>query len=748
MTRRRSLRLLSLLATGPLAAQGQTPTLSLDLVLQESASLAPELPVAAWLPDGQRYSLVLESRSGPYVARVDAKSGEREHAFAAADLARALRAAGVETEEGRLPHFTWVDAGTVRLQVGDRVLYWAIGSDKATAVLRLPAGATATTCAAHDAFAASVVDADLWISKRDGGLRRITWDGEPGDIEYGGAAHRAEFGIDRGLFPDPTGRRLAFYREDLRPIAPYPYVDYSRQPAAPVHGRYPMAGQLDSVVTVGVYDRTDDSVRFLAHDGDADLYWTNLAFTPDGDSILVALVDRGQDHLQLVRFAAATGERQATLFEERDAQWLEPERAPWFEPGGSGNFLWLSARDGHRHLYRHAGDGRLLAQVTRGAFDVGDVVGFAADGNHVYVEATGDDPRQLHLWRAALDGGDMVRITTGGGRATATANADTTLFFVRHESLQTPGGLRMIDAHGETLHEVGEARTRLRSFQLGERRFFDVAAADGTTLHGVLTLPPGFDEHRRYPLLLYVYGGPHSQLVTDSWGRDGVRELWLDWLATQGCVVATVDNRGTRNRGIEFEQVVYRHLGSVEVEDQLATVRHLTAQGFVDPARVGVHGWSYGGYLTLRLMLLAPDVFCCGAAGAPVTDWRRYETGYTERYMDTPQENGDGYEQSSTLPLVGRLRGRLLLVQGTDDRTVMLSHGMAFLEEAVAKGVLVDSFVYPMQKHGLIGAARTHLFQLLTRHFAEHLLGRDGRAATAATAPALPTAPARGSGPK
>lgn len=721
MTSIRSACLAALLASA-LTAQAQT--LTLDLLLAETDSFAPVVPDASWIPGTDHYSLVLDGRTGPYVVAVD-PAGARAHAFAAADLARALRATGADYPTDTLPEFAWVDATTLRVVLAEHVYHWQLGEAKATVRLRTHADATATAYAKDDALAACVVDADLWIHKSDGSRRRVTWDGRAGDIEYGGAAHRAEFGIDQGLFFDPTGRRLAFYREDLRPITPYPYIDYTKMPAQAVHGRYPMAGQRDSVVTVGVYDRADDSVRFLAHDPDADEYWTNLAFTPDGSKLLVALVNRGQDHVQMVRFDAGTGAREATLFEERDPQWVEPERAPWFVPDASGDFLWMSARDGHRHLYRYARDGRLLAQVTRGAFDVDSVVAGATDPAQVFVQATGVDARQMHLWRAPLDGSAMTCLTHSGypaaGRHLATANADASAFLVRSDSLHSPGGLRLVDRDGKTLREVTAATTRLQAFTVGERRFFDVPTADGTDLHGVLTLPPDFDATKRYPLLLYVYGGPHSQLVTDTWLRHGVRNLWLEWMATQGCIVATLDNRGTRNRGIEFEQSVFRKLGVLEVDDQVAAVRHLLSLGFVDPTRIGVHGWSYGGYMTLRLMLAAPDLFCCGVAGAPVTDWRGYETGYTERFMDTPLENPEGYSESSTLPLLERLRGRLLLIHGSDDKTVMLSHAMAFLDQAVAKGVLVDQMFYPMQKHGPKGAASTHLYRLMSRFFGEHL---------------------------
>lgn len=701
----------------------QKPPLTLDVVVDEPDTFLPQLPRVQWIADTDRYSEVLDGKSGPYVVARDPAAEAREHRFASADLARALRAAGAaDATDADLPAFTWLDDQRVRVARPEAVYHWTIGTETAARRLHVFADASNLTFAKGDVIAAMTRDGDLWVTKPDGSTRRISFDGAPGDVEYGTAAHRAEFGIQTGLFFDPTGRRLAFTREDLRPIEPYPYLDYSTSPPRSRHGRYPMAGRAGSRVSVGVYDRDDDSVRFLENDG-SDQYWTNVTFTPDGSAVFVVLVDRGQTRAELVRFDARTGARGPTLLTEQDAQWVEPELGPVFVPNAEGQFLWFSPRDGNRHLYRYGSDGCLLAQVTKGAFDIAQLIGMSADGRTAFVEGSGQDPRQRHLWAAATDGSGMRQLTQGAGTHMATANARGTRFLLHHSALDLPGELSVIDADGALLRKIATATTRLDDFARPRQTFFEVARDDGTVLHGLLTLPPDFAASKRYPLLLYVYGGPHSQLATDAWQMFGPRPLWLAWLASQGCVVATVDGRGTQNRGIEFEQAIHRRLGQLEVEDQLAAVRQLRGLPFVDSRRIGVHGWSYGGYMTLMLMLRAPELFACGISGAPVTTWDQYETGYTERYLDSPAENPEGYAAASALPLLGKLAGRLLLIHGSDDHTVMLSHAVAFLDAAVEASAMVDHMLYPMQQHGLTGSDRRHLYRLMARYVTDHLLG-------------------------
>jgi len=304
-------------------------------------------------------------------------------------------------------------------------------------------------------------------------------------------------------------------------------------------------------------------------------------------------------------------------------------------------------------------------------------------------------------------------------------------------NLETRPSARILDLASGTATPLPQPADPLAGFALPTQRLFQITTEGDVVLYGHLALPSNLAEGQKCPLLLYVYGGPHVQLVTDSWF--GGASLSLQAFAAEGYVVCRLDNRGTPNRGIEFEQSVHRRLGTIEVDDQLRAVEWCKQQPFVDAARIGVHGWSYGGYMTLRLMLKAPEVFACGVSGAPVTDWAMYETGYTERYMDTPAENADGYEKSSCLPLAGQLKRPLLLVQGTDDKTVMWSHSLAFVRRCIDAGAPLEYFVYPGQKHGLVGKDREHFLRRMHDFFAEHMPPAPAPAVTPPAAPAAPT---------
>jgi dipeptidyl-peptidase-4 len=718
---------LPLLVHAAILAQDPRPRLDLDRILNEPAAFAPRLPRVGWIPGDASYWVVGERDGAELAVRHAAVGTLREDLFGARQLHDALAAVGapppVEDAARRLPPFSFVDATTVRVETGDAVYHWNLRAAEPRRLLRFAPGSSVRAIAPGDTRAAFVVDHDIVVRRPDGGLRRITWDGSE-DIVYGGAAHRAEFGIRTGLWWDPTGRFLAWSREDQRPNALTPYADYRVVPARPVHGRYPMAGSPHASVTIGVYDSLDDSVRYLEHDPAIDLYWTNVTFRPDGMRVFVVLVNRGQDHADLVEFDTLTGERQRVLLSESDREWVEPEHGPIFWPGTIDGFLWFSPRDGFRHLWAYGEDGQVRCQFTRGSFDVHAVEGFTDDGSTCFVTASGEDPRSMHLFAVTRDG-VMRRISEGSGWHDCQVADDGSVLDTR-SSTDDPGSitLRVPGAEPRLVHRAADP---LAGFAVGRREFFTIAASDGTPLHGQILLPPDFDETRSHPVLHYVYGGPQVQVVQDRWPA-GVRELWLCYLASRGFVVSRLDNRGTSNRGIEFAQSVYRRLGVLEVEDQVAAIDWLRRKPWIDADRIGVHGWSYGGYMTLRLMLLAPDRFACGVAGAPVTDWRQYETGYTERYMDTPAENPEGYDGSSCLPLAGNLRGRLLVIHGTDDKTVMLSNPMTFLDACIDSGTLVEFMAYPMQQHGFTGKARTHVFRTMTRWFEEHLSADHGTA--------------------
>ncbi len=705
--------LVPLLAVGLSAQQEpppKRPPLTYEALLEGGAALMLPMPSPLWVPGGHDAAFVKADGSALF-----RRSPGQPETMELQDAQRVLAAIGAPpSAPAAMPPCALIDAETLRLELPGEVWHLRLSDGSCERVLQWPAGldarddAPSIAFAAGDAAAAFVQGHDLHVLAKGGMPLRITQDGSP-DLVYGGAAHRAEFGIHGGLFWSPDGKRLAFYREDLGPIAPYPYQDPLQTPPVARHGRYPMAGRAHSAVQVGVYDREQGRTVYLQQSPGQDLYWTNVTFLPDSQSLTVALVDRSQDRCVLARFDAGTGKRLETLFEEKDDEWIEPEHGPTFLPDGS--FLWWSIRDGHRHLCLHQPDGALLRQVTKGAFDVQELLHVDAAGGGLWFTASGEDPRQLHLFHAPLGGGDARQVTRERGTHQCSISPDGKAAFAIWSNVETPPQARFVDLETGAVEPFEWPAAPILHFEPPQQRLFQVRAEDGAVLYGHAMMPPQLPADARLPALLYVYGGPHLQQVTDRWA--GGASPWLQALANHGYVVCRLDNRGTPNRGIEFEQATFRRLGVLEASDQMRAVEWLRQQPFVDGDRIGVHGWSFGGYMTLRLMGLYPQDFRCGISGAPVTDWAMYETGYTERYMDTPEQNPDGYAASSCLGLAGAIRGRLLVVHGTDDRTVMWSHSLQFVDRCIDEGVLLDSFSYPNQTHRLVGKDRIHFQRLL-----------------------------------
>ncbi len=731
MSRSRALLVTSLSLAAGLGAQVHQDRparaghpLTLDRILDNPRSLMAPLPTVQWIPGTDSFSMLRPGASPDQQLVVAfAASGGHRDLFDLERFRVAMAAAGMpgaKNLKGLPAAFGWVDRNTLRVQAPDGVYHWDVNGAAAVRRLSLPPGAGSVTCSKRDTRAAYLLNHQLFVQEGTERYAMVTEDGSE-DVVYGGAAHRAEFGIHDGLWWGPNERYLACYREDLSPIAIYPYADHTVMPPKRIHGRYPMAGQVHSAVKVGIYDTEGRSLHYLeaetTADGKAkDVYWTNVTFGPKGEKIYVAIVNRDQDHMDLVRFDLATGRREKILFSEEDKEWIEPEQGPIFLPDKSGRFLWFSPRDGYRHLYLYDPDGTLVRQVTRGSFDVRQLVSLA--GGKAFVMASGTNPLEMHLFEVDMESREnsMLRRTVDPGWHSCQVSESGSFVLDHFSNLETPGVLKDLSRDGTSLHRMA-AGNRIQN--LPPQEFFQVTAKDGTQLHGHLFLPPGLDKGRRYPLLLYVYGGPHSQLVRNAFLGGG--NLWLAYMATRGVLVARLDGRGTDNRGIEFCQKVFRKLGLLEVEDQVAAVKELLKRPYVDGNRIGVHGWSYGGYMTLSLMVRHPDLFLCGAAGAPVTDWAQYETGYTERYMDTPRQNPKGYEDTTVLPLAKNLKGRLLILHGTNDKTVMWSHSLAFVDRCIDAGVLLDYMPYPMQEHGIRGKDRKHLYRLLTRFFEERL---------------------------
>lgn len=568
----------------------------------------------------------------------------------------------------------------------------------------------------HDAFA-FVKDQNLYVSDFKGTSRQITTDGG-GDISYGIAVHQREFGIENGIFWSPKARFIAFYREDKSAVTKYPYVDYTTRPAASVPEMYPMAGMKNTSVSVWIYDRNDDR-KYQVETGEPDdQYLTNITWSPEEEELFIAHVNRDQNHMRLISYDAEDGKKEDSLFEEKSEKYVEPEHGPVFID--DDDFLWFSKKGGWNHLYIYDDEGVLQKRLTKGEWEVQEVIGFDQEKENVYLLTTKDSPLDRTVYKVNLESGKMHRVSGKEGWYRVTLNPKGNAWIENFNSMLNPGKLDIVRNSGKSHRVLSHSNDPSKNYEMPSIKIGKIKAADGKTdLYTRLLFPPDFSADKKYPVLVYVYGGPHAQLIVNRWFA-GARG-WLHYMAASGYIVFTVDSRGSGNRGLAFEQSTFRQLSKVEIEDQLEGVKYLKSLPYVDENRIGLHGWSYGGYMTVSLMLRSNDVFKVAIAGAPVIDWRYYETVYTERYMDTPEANPEGYEMANTLNYVNNLNGRLMIIHGTSDHIVMWQNSILFVDKCIKSMKLLDYMIYPGHDHGVRGKDRVHLYKKMTRYFDDFL---------------------------
>lgn len=553
--------------------------------------------------------------------------------------------------------------------------------------------------------------------------------GDGYNIVLGESVHRNEFGINGGLFWSPQANYLAFYRMDQSMVVDYPIVNTKAREAEVRNIKYPMAGMKSHEVTVGVYDTRNQRLVYLSTARDTtvherEMYLTNIAWSPDEKYVFIAKINREQNHMWLEQYDAITGAFVKVLFEETNPRYVEPCEPMFFTPKGD-QFLWFSMRDGYKHLYLYNMDGTLVKQVTRGEYEVEDFIQFDKKGENIFIYANKDNLAGRDAYRVNLKKGTMECLTMQEnglhGTHTIALNEQGTMWIDLWSSVDVPMRADLRDLkHKNVVHTFFTSENPLEGYAMPGVKLGTIKAADGKTdLYYRLITPPDMEPGKKYPTLVYVYGGPHSQLVTDSWLGGG--NLYFMFLAQQGYVVFTVDNRGTDNRGFEFESCTHRHLGEIEMADQMEGVKFLRSLPFVDENRMGVEGWSFGGFMTITMKLAHPEIFKVGCAGGPVIDWKWYEIMYGERYMDTPQENPDGYEANCLLNKAQNLEGRLLVIHGCEDNTVVWQHSLEFIERCINNYKQVDYFVYPHHEHNVLGRERLHLYQKMFQYYEDHL---------------------------
>ena len=540
------------------------------------------------------------------------------------------------------------------------------------------------------------------------------------EIVYGQSVHRDEFGIHKGTYFSNDGSKIAFYRMDQSMVTDYPQVNTFTRIASCEPDAYPMAGMKSHKVTVGVYDIAAGTTVWLDLGDVTDRYFTNITWSPDGKAIYLFELNRDQTDTSLDVYSAETGKKLRTLYTEHSDKYVEPLHPVSFLPWDSDKFLLWSDRDGFRHLYLMDTRGRMLKQVTKGPFVVRDLVGFCPKTKSVIIATNELNPLQSNLFSVRISDCRRTLLDNGIGLHSGKLSADGTMLLDTYSAPDVPRAYDIINTVSRKRTEHFRSPDPWAGYAVPAYRTGTLKAADGVTdLYYRMVLPPDFDASKRYPAVVYVYGGPHAHLVDASW--HWASRSWETYMAQKGYVVFVLDSRGSEHRGRDFEQATFRNLGVCEMEDQMCGVAFLKSLSYIDSSRLGVHGWSFGGFMAISLMTTYPDVFKVGVAGGPVIDWKWYEVMYGERYMDTPEQNPDGYARTSLLAKAGNLKGRLQIIIGMNDPTVVPQHALQFLDACIKSGTQPDFFVYPGEGHNMRGHASVHLHERITRYFEDYL---------------------------
>ena len=578
---------------------------------------------------------------------------------------------------------------------------------------------------------------------------------EPDGIVCGQSVHRNEFGISKGTFWSPQGNLLAFYRMDESMVTTYPLVDITARTGELNPVRYPMAGMTSHKVQVGIYNPATQKTLYLNTGDPTDRYFTNIAWAPDAKSLYLIELNRDQNHAKLCQYDAENGELVQVLLEERHAKYVEPQNPILFLPWDDNKFIYQSQRDGYNHLYlydlkklsarqprpltaealeetwkqvKKAANGKspkdaVGIQLTQGDWLVQEIVGFNRQTQQVIILSTEDSPLQSNLYAVSLKNGERRRIGDAEGVHAAQISELTGAYLIdRASSMDCPRtiSLRPTDPKKSKSLTLLRAENPYKGFDMPSIETGTIKAADGVTdLYYRLVKPADFDPTKKYPAIVYVYGGPHAQMITNGWMNSA--RGWDLYMAGKGYIMFSLDNRGSDNRGLEFENATFRQLGIEEGKDQVKGAEFLKSLPYVDGERIGVHGWSFGGHMTTALMLRYPEIFKVGVAGGPVIDWGYYEVMYGERYMDTPQSNPEGYKNSDLKNLAGNLKGHLLIIHDDHDDTCVPQHTLSFMKACVDARTYPDLFICPTHKHNVIGRDRVHLHEKITRYFEDYL---------------------------
>ena len=662
---------------------------------------------------------------------VDSKTGKETSLFSLDDI---NHWAGLEKSNEVVRHlysavFPYADRPVVMVKNGTEDIYVNFKTHKLEKRITRPSNTQVSDRNEQD-MTAFVRNHQLFVTEKSGKEHQLTTDGSS-DIVYGQSVHRDEFGINGGLFWSPKGNRLAFYRMDQSMVSAYPLVDIPELDWTPEKGesraakavpiRYPMAGETSHKVTVGVYDASTGKVLYLQAGDPTDRYFTNIAWSPDEKTIYMFEVNRDQNDCRLVSYDATTGKKLKELYRETDAKYVEPTHPIVFLPWNDNEFILQSQKDGYNHIYLFNKEGQQIKQLTSGKWVVIDVLGFNTKQKSIVYVSNECNPIQRNTWLVNVSTGKRTLLDNGRGYHFATLSKDGGMLLDNYSEPTVPRKYDIIAVGAKPQRtNYFTAPNPWKGYNVPEYSNGTIKAADGKTdLYWRMVKPVNFDPNKQYPTVIYVYGGPHAHNVDASWnwGSRG----WETYMAQKGYLLFILDNRGSEHRGKDFEQATFRHLGQEEMKDQMEGVKYLQSLPYVDKNHIGVHGWSFGGFMTISLLTNYPEVFKVGIAGGPVIDWKWYEVMYGERYMDTPQANPEGYEQTSLLQKAKDLKGKLQIIIGLNDPVVVPQHAYSFLKACIGAGTQPDFFVYPGEPHNMRGHQSVHLHERITQYFEDNL---------------------------
>ena len=720
---RHTLTLALIAAAAPaLFAQAKKPVTIESLPSMMRMMAGPGTPV--WSPQGGRFAFTNERK----VRIFDLKTANSRELFALKSLEDKARepakpsAFAWENRRVREQTLQWSDDGKSLLIVAKGDLFlWRDGAESPVQLTDTPLAEADPKLSPDGAKVGYRVENDLYVMDIESRkTTRLTTDGTDtilnGKLDW---VYPEELDLGTAWWWAPDSQRIAYLQFDVAREPIYGHVDHLPVAAVSEPQRYPKAGTPNADVRVGVVGITGGRTHWMDYGEIREHLIARVHWTPDGKSLVAHRLNRVQNHLQILAADPATGASRL-LVEEKDPHWINLNDDFHFLP--DGRIVRSSEKDGgFRHIYVHAADGRQLAKLTSGNWEVSSIACVDAKANRVYYVSAEAGPLERHLYAVGLDGAGKVKLLKEKGTTSASFDPTCGAYLESHSSLESPSRSVLKSADGREIAEWRKPDTKAsEEYEILKTEIHKVKAADGTELYARMIRPAGFDPAKKYPAIVMVYGGPHAQSVRDAWAG-GL--TWDQVLAHKGFVIWQLDNRGSSGRGHAFETPLFRRTGKVELDDQKDGVKYLVSLGFVDPNRIGIYGWSYGGYMTLYSLLHAPDIFKAGAAGAAVTDWRNYDTIYTERYMGLPQENEEGYKASSPVHAAANLKGKLLLIHNIGDDNVLFANALQMMNALQQAGKDFDTLIYPQKSHGVTGKARNHMLKRITAFFEEALGG-------------------------